>query len=87
MDPIAGTAFSYWHGGGDAGRLTAQSGIDGLRTEHRLDTCRAVVAMTQAVGTAETIRIDLQRDALGRLVGKFTPETITRVHGSEAESF
>lgn len=34
--------------------------------------------MTQADGTAEAIRIDLQRDALDRLVGKFTPEMITR---------
>jgi len=69
-----GSRFEYDR----ADRLRAQTGIDGLRTEYELNRLGQPIAVTQAAGTAGAIRIELERDALGRLTGKRTAQTHTR---------
>ncbi|KGR93886.1 RHS repeat-associated core domain-containing protein [Burkholderia sp. ABCPW 111] len=62
----------------DAGdRLIEQIGPDGLRVEYERDARGAPIVVRQAAGTPEQITIELERDALGRLVRRRTPETVT----------
>ncbi|MCL2724710.1 MAG: DUF6531 domain-containing protein [Polyangiaceae bacterium] len=74
------TTFEY----NKADRLTAQTGIDGLRTEYEV-TPLGLIAVTQAAGTPDAIRIELGRDAVGRLIRKTTPETITTYAYDQAD--
>lgn len=62
----------------DAGnRLIEQIAPDGVRTAYELDALGMPLVVRQAAGTREQITLKLQRDALGQLVGKHTPETAT----------
>ncbi|MBX7229848.1 MAG: RHS domain-containing protein, partial [Burkholderiaceae bacterium] len=61
-----------------ADRLIAQIGSDDLRTEYTLDSLGKPVKVVQAAGTPQAITLHLQRDALGQLICKTTPETISQ---------
>ncbi|MCX4166204.1 MULTISPECIES: RHS repeat-associated core domain-containing protein [Paraburkholderia] len=65
--------FSY----DEADRLVEQIAPDGVRVEYQRDAKGIPVVVRQAAGTSEQITIELERDALGRLTAKRTPETVT----------
>ncbi|MCL1960306.1 MAG: RHS domain-containing protein [Desulfovibrionaceae bacterium] len=60
-----------------ADRLRAQTGMDGLRTEYEWNRQGLPIAITEAAGTPDAARTELERDALGRLTARRTAETIT----------
>jgi RHS repeat-associated protein len=61
-----------------ANQLTAQTGLDGMRTEYTLDALGMPIEVKQAARTEDETIIALERDILGRLIAKTTPETVTR---------
>jgi RHS repeat-associated protein len=60
-----------------AGRQIAQIALDGKRTELTLDPLGQPIEIREAAGTPSEILTRLERDLLGRLTRKTTPETIT----------
>lgn len=66
-----------------AGQLITQQAIDGIRTDYRLDALGLpVVVQTRSADGTLTQRIELQRDAAGRLTQKLTAHTRTVYHYS-----
>jgi RHS repeat-associated protein len=70
-----GERISFEHD--PAGRLVAQVGLDGKRTETTLDALGLPTRVIEAAGTPHALTTDLERDLLGRLLKKTTPESIT----------
>ena len=71
-----GEAYQFDH---DAvGQRTGQTGLDGMRSEYTFDVLGLPVEVKQAAGTDDETIVTLERDILGRLLVKTTPETITR---------
>jgi RHS repeat-associated protein len=61
-----------------ADQLKAQTGLDGLRSEYTLDALGLPIEVRQAAGSEDETTLSFERDLLGRLTAKTTPETITR---------
>jgi RHS repeat-associated protein len=61
-----------------ADQQVAETGIDGLRTEYKLDARHLPVEVVRAAGTRDALRLLLTRDLVGRLVEKRTDESLTR---------
>ena len=70
-----GEAVRFEHDAAD--RLIAQVGLDGKRTETQLDPLGLPTRVTEAAGTAHALVTGLERDLMGRLLKKTTPESIT----------
>jgi RHS repeat-associated protein len=68
------TRFAY----DAADRLMAETGIDRLRTEYRRNAHGLPVEVVRGAGTADAVTMALERDPMGRLVAKRTPESLTR---------
>ncbi|NPT38652.1 RHS repeat-associated core domain-containing protein [Paraburkholderia xenovorans] len=58
-------------------RLTRQTDLDGRRQETDYDALDQVAAVRYAAGGDAQIEHTFGRDALGRLIGRYTPEAIT----------
>ncbi|MCL1824618.1 MAG: DUF6531 domain-containing protein [Betaproteobacteria bacterium] len=75
IDNENGESIRFEHDAAD--RTVAQVGLDGKRTETELDALGWPIRVTEAAGTPHAIVTGLERDLLGRLVKKATPDTIT----------
>ncbi len=70
-----GETVRFEHDASD--RPIAQIGLDGKRTETELDPLGLPIRIVEAAGTAHALTTELERDPLGRLIRKTTPESIT----------
>ncbi|MTJ83147.1 MAG: hypothetical protein F8N37_19345 [Telmatospirillum sp.] len=61
-----------------ADRLLSQTGIDGIRTDYRLDARGLPISVVRRPPAGAATPVTLQRDLLGRLTEKRTTDAVTR---------